>query len=100
MRRRPGRSWYVDETYLKVQGRWRTLYRAIDRDGNLIDTLLSQARDMAAAQAFFRSAEATVGFAPDRVTTDRHGSYPRAVRSTLGRKVRYRTSAYLNNRLE
>ena len=61
MRRRPGRSWHADETYLKVQGRWCYLYRAIDRDGNLIDTLLSQTRDMAAAQAFFRSAKATVG---------------------------------------
>ncbi len=100
MRRRPGRSWYVDETYLKVQGRWCYLYRAIDRDGNLIDTMLSQTRDMAAAQAFFRSAKATAGFAPDRVTTDGHGSYPRAIRSTLGRKVRHRTNAYLNNRLE
>jgi len=100
MRRRPGRSWYVDETYLKVQGRWCYLYRAIDRDGNLIDTMLSQTRDMAAAQAFFRSAKTTAGFAPDRVTTDGHGSYPRAIRSTLGNKVRHRTSAYLNNRLE
>ena len=100
MRQRPGRSWYVDETYLKVQGRWCTLYRAIERDGNLIDTLLSPTRDMAAAQAFFRSARATAGFTPDRVTTDGHGSYPRAIRSTLGKKVRHRRSAYLNNRLE
>jgi putative transposase len=100
MRRRPGRSWYVDETYLKVQGRWCYLYRAIDQDGNLIDTMLSQTRDMAAAQAFLRSAKATAGFAPDRVTTDGHGSYPKAIRSTLGKKVRHRTNAYLNNRLE
>lgn len=100
MRRRPGRSWYVGETYLKVQGRWCYLYRAIDRDGNLIDTMLSQTRDMAAAEAFFRSAKTNAGFAPERVTTDGHGSYPRAIRSTLGKKVRHRTSAYLNNRLE
>ncbi len=100
VRQRPGRSWYVDETYLKVQGRWCYLYRAIHRDGNLIDTMLSQTRDMAAAQAFFRSAKATAGFAPERVTTDGHGSYPRAIRSTLGKKVQHRTNAYLNNRLE
>jgi putative transposase len=55
---------------------------------------------MKAAQAFFHSAKATTGFTPDRVTTDGHGSYPRAIRSTLGRRVRHRTSAYLNNRLE
>jgi putative transposase len=99
-RRRSGRSWYVDETYLKVQGGWCYLYRAIDRDGNLVDTMLNKSRDMAAAQAFFRSAKATTGFTPDRVTTDGHGSYPRATRSTLGRRVLHRTSAYLNNRLE
>jgi transposase-like protein len=95
-----GASWYVDETYLKVRGRWTYLYRAIDRDGNLIDAMLSEHRDMKAAKAFFRSARATTGFRPDRVTTDGHGSYPRAIRSVLGRTVRHRTSAYMNNRLE
>lgn len=54
--RRSSRSWYTDETYLKVQGRWCYLYRAIDRDGNLIDTMLSATRHMKAAQRFFRSA--------------------------------------------
>src|SRR5215217_5462504 len=50
-----GRSWYVDEIYLKVQGHWCYLYRAIDRNGTLVDVLFSEHRDMAAAQAFFRS---------------------------------------------
>jgi len=95
-----GRHWHVDETYLKVRGRWAYLYRAIDRDGNLVDTMLSEHRDMAAAQAFFRSAKAATGVTPDLVTTDGHGSYPRAIRSTLGRRVVHRTSAYKNNRLE
>jgi putative transposase len=78
-RRRRGkvvRSWYVDETYLKVHGRWCYLYRAIDRNGNLVDVLFSEHRDMAAAQAFFRSAKAVTGVTPDRVTTDGHDSYP------------------------
>jgi putative transposase len=100
LRRGSGVSWHVDETYLKVRGQWCYLYRAVDRDGNLIDTMLSEHRDMKAAQAFFRSAKATMGFRPDRVTTDGHGSYPRAIRSVLGKTVRHRTSAYLNNRLE
>jgi putative transposase len=100
LRRGSGVSWYVDETYLQVRGQWRYLYRAVDRNGNLIDTMLSEHRDMKAAQAFFRSAKATMGFRPDRVTTDGHGSYPRAIRSVLGKKVRHRTSAYLNNRIE
>jgi putative transposase len=76
LRRRSGISWYVDETYLKVRGRWCYLYRAVDRDGNLIDTMLSEHRDMRAAKAFFRSAKATMGFKPDRVTTDGHSSSP------------------------
>jgi transposase-like protein len=94
------RHWHVDETYIKVRGRWAYLYRAIDRDGNLIDAMLSEHRDMAAAQAFFRSARAVAGITPDRVTTDGHVSYPRAIRSTLGRRVVHRTSAYKDNRLE
>jgi putative transposase len=95
-----GRHWHVDETYLKVRGRWCYLYRAIDRDGRLVDTMLSEHRDMAAAQAFFRSAQAVIGVTPERVTTDGHGSYPRAISSTLGRHVVHRTSAYKNNGLE
>ncbi|WP_043367375.1 IS6 family transposase [Belnapia sp. F-4-1] len=95
-----GRPWHVDETYLKVRGRWAYLYRAIDCDGNLVDTMLSEHRDMAAAQAFFRSAKAATGITPERVTTDGHGSYPRAIRSMLGRRVVHRTSAFKNNRLE
>jgi putative transposase len=95
-----GRSWYVDETYLKVDGRWCYLYRAIDRSGALVDVLLSERRDLAAAKAFFRSARAVTGVTPDRVTTDGHDSYPGAIRTELGRRVRHRTSRYLNNRLE
>src|SRR3712207_433188 len=94
------RSWFADETYLKVRGRWAYLYRAIDRNGGLVDAMLSEHRDMAAARAFFRSAKAATGVPPDRVTTDGHGSYPRAVRSTLGRRVVHRASAYKNNGLE
>src|SRR5215218_2898949 len=95
-----GRSWYVDETDLKVHGRWCYLYRAIDRTGTLVDVLFSEQRDMAAAQAFFRSARAVTGITPDRVTADGHDSYPCAIRTALGKGVRHRTSAYLNNRLE
>ena len=79
------RSWHVDETYLKVRGRWCYLYRAIDRNGDLVDTMLSKHRDMAAAKAIFRSAKSVTGIVPDQVTTDGHGSYPRAIRSTLGK---------------
>ena len=95
-----GRSWYMDETYIKVHGKWCYLYRAIDADGYLVDSLLSEKRDMDAAKRFFKHALAVVGHAPERVTTDRHTSYPRAVRETLGNQVQHRTNKYLNNRLE
>jgi transposase-like protein len=95
-----GRRWYVDETYLKVKGKWCYLYRAIDRDGNLVDSMLSATRDMVAAQRFFCSALSAVNEAPKQVTTDGHESYPRAIREVLGPKAKHRCSAYLNRRIE
>jgi putative transposase len=95
-----GRSWYIDETYIRVHGRWKYLYRAIDRDGALVDVMLSEHRDLAAAKAFFRSAKAVTGVMPDRVTTDGHDAYPRAIRTEFGEQVQHRTNSYLNNRLE
>jgi putative transposase len=97
---RVGRSWYVDETYIRVHGQWKYLYRAIDRDGALVDVMLSEHRDLAAAKAFFRSSKAVIGVTPDRVTTDGHDAYPRAIRTELGKHVLHRTNTYLNNRLE
>lgn len=93
-------SWYVDEPYVKVQGKWCYLYRAMDRDGNLVDSMLSQKRDMDAAKRFFKQTLETVGQAPECVTTDGHGSYPRAIREVLGGEVLHRCNQYLNNRLE
>lgn len=95
-----GRSWYVDETYLKVHGKWCYLYRAIDDDGNLVDSMLSEKRNMEAAQRLFKQAVAVVGHGPDLVTTDGHRSYPRAIRETMDSNVQHRTNKYLNNRLE
>ena len=99
-RGRIGKSWYVDETYIKVNGRWCYLYRAIDRFGALVDVRLIEKRDMAAAKAFFRSAKAVTGVTPARVTTDGHDSYPRAIRTELDAGVKHRTNQYLNNRIE
>ncbi len=95
-----GRSWYVDETYIKVHGKWCYLYRAIDHDGNLVDSMLSEKRNMEAAQRFFKQAVEVVGHIPDQVTTDGHASYPRAIRETMSSNVQHRTNKYLNNRLE
>jgi hypothetical protein len=80
--------------------RWCYVYRAIDTSGALVDVLFREHRDMKAAKAFFRSAQAVTGITPDRVTTDGHDSYPRAIRTELGQQVRHRTSRYRNNELE
>jgi transposase-like protein len=75
-------------------------YHAIDRDGNLIDSLLSQTQDLETANRFFAQALAVVGRPPERVTTDGHDVYPRAIRETLGSTVLHRCNSYLNSRLE
>ncbi|GHO63874.1 hypothetical protein KSC_027660 [Ktedonobacter sp. SOSP1-52] len=95
-----GTSWYADETYLKVHGKWCYLYRAIDHDGNLVDSLLSEKRNMEAAQRFFKQAVDVVGHTPEQVTTDGHTPYPRAIREAMGSHVQHRTSKYLTHRLE
>jgi putative transposase len=76
------------------------VYRAIDQDGNLVDSMLSEKRNMEAAQRFFQQAIAVVGHTPEQVTTDGHTSYPRAIRETMGSNVQHRTNNYLTNRLE
>ena len=83
-----GRCWYVDETYLKVGGRWCYLYRAIDRNGQLIDSMLSQKRNMKAAQRFFRSAQTVAGSRPEQVTTDGHYSVSPGHRGSAGQESR------------
>jgi putative transposase len=99
-KRTVSRCWHVDETYIKVSGRWCYLYRVMDKQGQLIDSMLSAKRDMAAAQRFFRSAQTVAGCRPEQVTTDGHNSYPRAIAEVLGKKVKHRCSRYKNNRIE
>lgn len=78
-------SWRVDETYIKVKGRWTYLYRAVDSRGQTIDFLLSVRRDAAAAKRFFRKALSlphTVN--PCTNTVDKNDAYPRAVAEIKG----------------
>ena len=101
--RRRGRasvSWYLDETYVKVAGRWCYLYRAIDRDGELLDSMLSEHRNKHAARRFLRRLVEVAGHRPERVTTDLHPAYRKAIRWILGRRVLHRTTQYLNNLTE
>jgi len=95
-----GGRWHVDETYSKVNGTWCYRYRALDREGNLVEALLSAQRDMAAARRFFTRALAVAERAPAQVTTDGHDAYPRAIRETLGGGTTHRTSRYKHNRIE
>jgi transposase-like protein len=62
--------------------------------------MLSKRRDMVAAKRFFKQAKEVTGCSPERVTTDGHVAYPRAIRRILGRRVEHRTNRYLNNWLE
>jgi transposase-like protein len=104
--RRIGSSWRVDETYISIRGRWRYLYRAVDKQGKTVDLLLRPDRGIAAAQAFFRKALVTNQMRfPRKVTLDGH------VPSHLGLRllrrenpkwkyVEMRSRKYLNNIIE
>ena len=95
-----GNVWHVDETYIRVQGRWCYLYRAIDQDGNLVDVRLSEKRDMAAAKAFFQQAYEVADVPPERVFTDGHNSYSRAIKEELGADVKHAVIPCLGNPIE
>ena len=99
-RGRAGVSWYLDETYVKVSGRWCYLYRAIDHRGDLIDSMLSERRDKHAARMFLRRLLEVAEGRPRRITTDLHPAYRRAIRWIIGRKAWHRTTQYLNNYTE
>jgi IS6 family transposase len=93
-------SWRVDETYVRVKGKWVYLYRAVDSTGATIDFLLSAKRDAAAAERFLT--KALVGEnhrAPRVINTDKHAAYPPASR-VLEEKCTHRPVQYLNNVLE
>jgi IS6 family transposase len=88
----------VDETYVKIAGRWVYLYRAIDQFGQVIDVLVAEERDMAATRRFFtRALEHRPS--PTEVTTDRAAAYPRVL-DELVPAARHVTEQYANNAIE
>ena len=93
-----GDRWFVDETYVKVAGRWPYLYRAVDQYGQVIDVLLSDHRDTAAARRFFIRAMAH-GPAPVEVTTDKADPYLRVLDELIPAAAHV-TEQYANNRME
>jgi transposase-like protein len=94
-----GDRWHVDETYLKVSGDWRYLYRAIDQFGQVIDVLLSTQRDARAARRFFTKAIVGTQSEPAEVVTDRARSYL-GVLDELLPAARHDVERYANNGLE
>jgi IS6 family transposase len=104
--RMTNRSWRVDETYLRVAGKWTYLYRAVDSTGATIEFLLSARRDAAAAKRFFQKALRSLGHPrPRLINVDGNPSYPKVISELkrsgeLGRRCRCRAVRYLNNIVE
>jgi putative transposase len=102
-RKRPvGSSWRIDETYVKVAGQWKYLYRAVDRDGSTVDFLLTAKRDKAAARRFL---ERAIGLhdIPEKITIDKSGANTAAIESIkadAGCDILLRQVKYLNNLVE
>jgi transposase-like protein len=94
-----GSRWHVDETYVKVAGRWRYVYRAIDQFGQVIDVFVSPRRDAMAAHRFFEHARGTTGVAPSEVVTDRAWTYPLVLDDILP-ATWHRTDRYASNQVE
>jgi transposase-like protein len=94
-----GDRWQVDETYVKVAGQWRYVYRAIDQFGQVVDVFVSTRRDADAAERFFQQAIGSTRVRPVEVTTDRAPVYP-AVLEALLPAAWHRTDQYANNRVE
>lgn len=99
-------SWKVDETYIKVKGKWKYLYRAIDKDGNTIDFLLCAKRNARAATRFLQKALKGGHSANPRViNTDKDKAYPKAIKNlteseSLPKSTKHRAVKYLNNLIE
>jgi transposase, IS6 family len=93
-----GGRWFVDETYVKVSGTWRYIYRAVDQNGQVIDVFLSKKRDLKAATAFFANAISSHG-EPAEVTTDRAHALVRVIAELLPVAL-HDTTQYANNRVE
>ncbi|MFC1458094.1 IS6 family transposase [Microvirga arabica] len=110
-KRNVSRNWHVDETYIKVRGRWNYLYRAIDSNGDTVEFWFSERRNLIAAKRFLRKALKRHG-RPERVVIDGSQTNREAILSCdatnqlegrSGRElkpIRIRQSAYLNNRIE
>ena len=101
-KRTVGRSWRMDETYIKIKGQWYYLYRAVDKEGNTIDFLLTKKRDTKAAKRFLIKAIGSNG-RPEKITIDKSGANKAAIEEfnrENGTSIEIRQIKYLNNIVE
>ncbi len=98
-RPRPGDTWHLDEVFLRINGEQHYLWRAVDQHGVVLDILVQNCRNAAAAKRFFKRLLRGLQYKPRRLITDGLRSYGVAKRAVLP-EVRHRTSRYLNNRAE
>src|SRR5262245_47441930 len=102
LQRSVGKSWRMDETYVKIKGKWAYLYRAVDKEGQTIDFLLTSQRNRDAAEACLRKAIRTQGL-PEKNTIDKSGANTAAIKrynKTQQTTIVIRQSKYLNNVVE
>ncbi|MCP4762172.1 MAG: IS6 family transposase [archaeon] len=95
-----GKKLHVDATYLKIEGRWCYLYRAIDKEGNLVDVYLSDVRDQVTAEKFFKQMQNTMSFDPEQITTDKEKALYPAIENTFNNTTKHRDSKFMNNIIE
>jgi putative transposase len=101
-KRAVGKSWRMDETYVKVRGEWKYLYRAVDKEGNTVDFLLRARRNKAAAQRYFEKSIQQNGV-PETVTIDKSGANLAALHAVNAERdspIKIRQVKYLNNVVE
>jgi len=102
-KKRPvGTNWRMDETYIKIKGQWKSLYRAVDKEEQTIDFLLTAHRDKKAARRFFKKAIGQYGL-PEKVTIDKSGANTAALdalQEETGAAIEVGQIKYLNNRVE
>jgi putative transposase len=99
LRPRPGDTWHMDEVFIRMNGVQHFLWRAVDQHGVVLDILVQEKRDGAAAKRFFKHLLHGLQYRPKRIITDGLRSYGVARRALLP-DVKHRTSRYLNNRAE
>jgi transposase-like protein len=98
-RRRVGQCWSIDETYIRIAGRWSYAFRAIDEDGQVIDVYVSPTRDTAEATTFLTHAVESTEVTPSLATTDKAASYPPALAAVLP-EVKHIAGKLLQQRIE